>query len=47
MLAIASENNLAETAFYVRQAPGRYGLRWFTRRWKSICADTPRWPPPA
>jgi PhzF family phenazine biosynthesis protein len=30
MLAIASENNLAETAFYVRQAPGRYGLRWFT-----------------
>jgi PhzF family phenazine biosynthesis protein len=30
MQAIALENNLSETAFYVRQAPGRYGLRWFT-----------------
>lgn len=30
MLKIANENNLAETAFFVRQAPGRYGLRWFT-----------------
>jgi predicted PhzF superfamily epimerase YddE/YHI9 len=27
---IANENNLAETAFFVREAPGRYGLRWFT-----------------
>jgi len=30
MRAIANENNLAETAFFVRVAPGRYGLRWFT-----------------
>jgi PhzF family phenazine biosynthesis protein len=29
MQAIAAENNLAETAYYVRQN-GRYGLRWFT-----------------
>lgn len=29
MQAIAEENNLAETAFYVRQGD-RYGLRWFT-----------------
>jgi PhzF family phenazine biosynthesis protein len=29
MQAIAEENNLAETAFYVRQREG-YGLRWFT-----------------
>src|SRR6185295_7809705 len=29
MLAIAAENNLAETAFFVKQADG-YGLRWFT-----------------
>jgi PhzF family phenazine biosynthesis protein len=29
--AIALENNLSETAFYVPQGPsGRYGLRWFT-----------------
>jgi len=29
--AIAMENNLSETAFYVPQGPaGRYGLRWFT-----------------
>lgn len=27
---IAAENNLAETAFIVRRAPGRYDLRWFT-----------------
>jgi PhzF family phenazine biosynthesis protein len=29
MQAIAAENNLAETAFFVAQA-GQYGLRWFT-----------------
>jgi len=28
--AIALENNLSETAFYVPAGPGRYGLRWFT-----------------
>lgn len=30
MQAIALENNLSETAFFVESAPGRYGLRWFT-----------------
>jgi PhzF family phenazine biosynthesis protein len=30
MQRIANENNLAETAYFVRQAPGRYSLRWFT-----------------
>jgi predicted PhzF superfamily epimerase YddE/YHI9 len=30
MQAIAEENNLAETAFVVPQAAGRYDLRWFT-----------------
>lgn len=30
MQRIANENNLAETAFIVRKASGRYGLRWFT-----------------
>src|SRR5271168_3122469 len=29
MQAIAAENNLAETAFFVRD-DGDYGLRWFT-----------------
>ncbi|MGE5146463.1 MAG: PhzF family phenazine biosynthesis protein [Candidatus Eiseniibacteriota bacterium] len=29
MQAIASENNLSETAFFVREGDG-YGLRWFT-----------------
>jgi PhzF family phenazine biosynthesis protein len=29
MQAIAAENNLAETAFFVREGEG-YGLRWFT-----------------
>ncbi len=28
--AIAAENNLAETAFFVKTAPGAYHLRWFT-----------------
>jgi len=28
--AIAEENNLAETAFFVRQSRGQYALRWFT-----------------
>ena len=30
MQAIAAENNLAETAFFVETGPGRYHLRWFT-----------------
>lgn len=30
MLAIAGENNLSETAFFVRTGAGRYHLRWFT-----------------
>jgi len=28
--AIAAENNLAETAYYIRKADGQYDLRWFT-----------------
>ena len=30
MQKIANENNLAETAFFVKTAPGRFDLRWFT-----------------
>lgn len=30
MQKIAGENNLSETAFFVKTAPGRYDLRWFT-----------------
>jgi PhzF family phenazine biosynthesis protein len=30
MQKIANENNLAETAFFVRKAQGQYHLRWFT-----------------
>ncbi|WP_321474771.1 PhzF family phenazine biosynthesis protein [uncultured Paludibaculum sp.] len=30
MQAIAAENNLAETAFFVNTGPNRYHLRWFT-----------------
>jgi PhzF family phenazine biosynthesis protein len=30
MQAIAAENNLAETAFFVPSSAGRYDLRWFT-----------------
>ena len=30
MQKIANENNLAETAFFVKKAPGKYDLRWFT-----------------
>lgn len=30
MQKIANENNLAETAFFVRRGEGRYDLRWFT-----------------
>jgi PhzF family phenazine biosynthesis protein len=30
MQKIANENNLAETAFFVRRAEGSYDLRWFT-----------------
>jgi PhzF family phenazine biosynthesis protein len=30
MLAIAAENNIAETAFFVAKGKGVFGLRWFT-----------------
>lgn len=30
MQAIAAENNVSETAFFVKTAPGAYDLRWFT-----------------
>src|ERR1700744_2147929 len=30
MQKIANENNLAETAYFVRKSPGHYHLRWFT-----------------
>ena len=30
MQRIANENNLAETAYFVRKSPGHYDLRWFT-----------------
>ncbi|HEY5226860.1 MAG TPA: PhzF family phenazine biosynthesis isomerase, partial [Methylovirgula sp.] len=30
MQKIANENNLAETAFFVKTASGKYDLRWFT-----------------
>jgi PhzF family phenazine biosynthesis protein len=30
MQRIAGENNLAETAFFVRRGAGKYDLRWFT-----------------
>lgn len=30
MQRIANENNVAETAFFVRKAAGHYDLRWFT-----------------
>jgi PhzF family phenazine biosynthesis protein len=30
MQRIAKENNLAETAFFVRRGEGQYALRWFT-----------------
>src|SRR5215469_16652887 len=30
MQNIARENNLAETAYFVKTAPGKYDLRWFT-----------------
>lgn len=30
MQAIAAQNNLAETAFLVKNAPGSYQIRWFT-----------------
>ncbi|GAA0568037.1 PhzF family phenazine biosynthesis protein [Rhizomicrobium electricum] len=32
MQAIARENNLSETAFFVKTGDGRYDLRWFTPR---------------
>ena len=30
MQSIAAENNLAETAYFIRKPDGRYDLRWFT-----------------
>ncbi|HSM97274.1 MAG TPA: PhzF family phenazine biosynthesis protein [Rhizomicrobium sp.] len=30
MQKIANENNLAETAYFVKTTPGKYDLRWFT-----------------
>ena len=30
MQAVANENNLAETAFFVQREAGLYDLRWFT-----------------
>lgn len=30
MQRVAFENGFAETAFFVRRGPGRFGLRWFT-----------------
>ncbi|MEX6504806.1 PhzF family phenazine biosynthesis protein [Jiella sp. M17.18] len=30
LLAVAAENNLSETAFFVPAGPGRFELRWFT-----------------
>ncbi len=30
MLAIAAQNNLAETAFLLKRSPGNYKIRWFT-----------------
>lgn len=32
LLSIAKENNLAETAFFVKRSNGNYHLRWFTPR---------------
>ena len=46
MQKIANENNLAETAFFVKTAPGRYDLRWFTPESKSIFAAMRRSPAP-
>ena len=43
MQAIATENNLSETAFLVPNDDG-YDLRWFTPT-KPTCADTPLWLP--
>jgi PhzF family phenazine biosynthesis protein len=32
MQCMAAEHRLSETAFYVREAPGQYHLRWFSPR---------------
>ncbi len=34
LLNIAKENNLSETAFFVREDTGRLRLRWFTPAWE-------------
>lgn len=43
--AIAAENNLSETAFYLPDATGEadFELRWFTPRPRSRCAAMRRW----
>jgi PhzF family phenazine biosynthesis protein len=43
MQAVAAENNLSETAFFMREG-GDYALRWFTPVSRSICAGTRRLP---
>src|ERR1700709_2227668 len=42
MQKIAVENNLAETAFFVKTGKG-YLLRWFTPNMKLTCAAMPHW----
>lgn len=42
MQDIASENNLSETAFVVKEDSG-WKLRWLRRAAKSICAGTQHW----
>nr|WP_274379884.1 PhzF family phenazine biosynthesis protein [Pseudomonas sp. M47T1] len=43
MQAIAIENSLPETAFFVRNAQGQYEIRWFSPLTESISADMRRW----
>ena len=46
MQAIALENNLSETAFFVPRDDGDFDLRWFTPADRSrLSAATPRRPP--
>jgi PhzF family phenazine biosynthesis protein len=44
MQNIGRENNLSETAFVIPRED-QSELRWFTPRWRSTCADTPRLQP--
>ena len=43
MQRIADENQVAETAFFVKEAPGAIVCAGSRRPSKSICADTRRW----